>query len=119
MPEWTNGEITVGSLLRDGNITETMVINNVDPMDRQKGKGQLSPVTVTLYFSMYNGPWECTQAVVEGRIVRKDGCLSDKYTSNIYMRPLGDIEWSDIPPWLTHLITSRLAVIQHTTHRSR
>lgn len=112
---WTNGETVTGAIHREGNLKETITVANAPHDKRQSGNGDYAPLIVTLYFSLWDGPWACTQALVEGRIIRKDGCLSDKYTVNRYPDPGDKDPFNTAPPWLQHLAVSRLAVLGATT----
>lgn len=117
MTEWTNGETTIGSLTREGHVTESFTITNPVPTNRQVGFGQFLPSTVTLTFGMYDGPWECTGALVDGRIIKKDGTLAEQYTKAHYIHFLDD-EYTDAPTWLIHLAKSRLGVVKHANYRT-
>ena len=110
---WTNGEISIGTLIRDGQMNEFFEVLDAPPTPRQCGGGDFQPRTVTLFFSIYGvEPWICHAAYIDGPIIKKDGTLGALMHKSCWNGFMDD-EFTAAPQWLIHLAKSRLAVVKY------
>lgn len=114
---WTGGDVEIGNVVREGNMTESFDIKDAPATRRQRGQGDFKPHIVVLHFGIYGGGWECIGVQAKGPTLLKDG-EPGKQWHKAFWPAIIDHRDTEAPKWLVDLAMRRLAHIKYVPNKA-